>query len=100
MVGFLFILISFVSFQPLDSLLERVHGTLSELDSAVGEVERGLDRLDRGLTTVERDVDNGRLQLYSTGKVSELINCYTALRESKSLSPECGELHQWLYSRF
>jgi hypothetical protein len=50
--------------------MHRVHGTLAELDTAVGDVERGLELLDNGLGSVEQDVDNGRLQLYSTGKVS------------------------------
>lgn len=56
--------------QPFDSLMDRVHDTLADLDSAVGDVERGLELLDSGLGSVEQDVDNGRLQLYSTGKVS------------------------------
>ncbi len=55
--------------RPYDKMMAKLNGTIHVLQQSAHNVSVGLNPLDEGLADVERGLNNGRIQLMSTGKV-------------------------------
>lgn len=59
--------------RPFDAMMRELDRTVARLEGAANDVSRGLRPLDEGLDAVEMDVNNARIQLHGTRRVSFVI---------------------------